>query len=82
MGCTGVGKIIADSVHHIGASGVVCLAGIGHGGSVPQVPTADVASSAVLKNNVLLGSVNANKRHWFKADRRVNANKSMRRVFK
>jgi hypothetical protein len=28
---------------------------------------ADIASSAVLKNNILIGSVNANKRHWYKA---------------
>ena len=28
---------------------------------------ADVAAAAVLKNNVLVGSVNANKRHWYKA---------------
>lgn len=67
MECTGVGSIIAESVLCIGASGVVCLAGVGHGGSVPQVPTANVASSAVLKNNVIIGSVNANKRHWYKA---------------
>ncbi|MCK7577585.1 MAG: hypothetical protein MZV65_18450 [Chromatiales bacterium] len=29
--------------------------------------TADVAAAAVLKNNVIVGSVNANKRHWYKA---------------
>ena len=29
-------------------------------------PIADVASTAVLKNNVIVGSVNANKRHWYK----------------
>ncbi len=34
---------------------------------VPQVATADVAASAVLRNNVMFGSVNANKRHWYKA---------------
>jgi hypothetical protein len=28
---------------------------------------ADVAAAAVLKNNVVIGSVNANKRHWYKA---------------
>ena len=28
---------------------------------------ADVAAAAVLKNNVVVGSVNANKRHWYKA---------------
>jgi threonine dehydrogenase-like Zn-dependent dehydrogenase len=28
---------------------------------------ADVAAAVVLKNNVVVGSVNANKRHWYKA---------------
>jgi len=67
MECTGVGQIISESLSVIGASGVVCLTGVGHGGAIPQIPTANVASSAVLKNNVVLGSVNANKRHWYKA---------------
>jgi threonine dehydrogenase-like Zn-dependent dehydrogenase len=65
--CTGVGQVIAESMLAVGASGVVCLAGVGHGGAVPKIATADVASSAVLKNNVVFGSVNANKRHWYKA---------------
>jgi threonine dehydrogenase-like Zn-dependent dehydrogenase len=65
--CTGVGQVIAESVLKVGASGVVCLTGVGHGGSVPKIPTANVASSAVLKNNVVIGSVNANKRHWYKS---------------
>ena len=67
MECTGVGQVITESILAIGASGVVCLAGVGHGGTVPKIPTADVASTAVLKNNVVFGSVNANKRHWYKA---------------
>ncbi len=67
MECTGVGQIISESIAVVGASGVVCLTGVGHGGEIPQIPTANVASTAVLKNNVLLGSVNANKRHWYKA---------------
>jgi threonine dehydrogenase-like Zn-dependent dehydrogenase len=65
--CTGVGGLIADSISALAASGILCLTGVGHGGAIPQVPTADVASSAVLKNIVVLGSVNANKRHWYKA---------------
>ena len=65
--CTGVGPVIAESMLAIGASGVVCLAAVGCGGSAPKVARADVAASAVLKNNVVIGSVNANKRHWFKA---------------
>ncbi len=67
MECTGVGQVIADSIPILMASGILCLTGVGHGGAVPTIPTANVASAAVLKNNIVLGSVNANKRHWYKA---------------
>jgi glucose 1-dehydrogenase len=67
--CTGVGEVIADSVQAIGAGGVVCLAGVGSGGRHAGLPTADIASQLVLGNNVVVGSVNANKRHWYKAAR-------------
>ncbi|ULQ54119.1 glucose 1-dehydrogenase [Flavihumibacter fluvii] len=65
--CTGVGQVIADAIRKIGANGIICLAGIGHGGSSTSALVADIASAAVLRNNVIFGSVNANKRHWYKA---------------
>jgi len=65
--CTGVGQVIADSIQAIGSSGVVCLTGVGHGGVVTAAACADIAAAAVLKNNVIVGSVNANKRHWYRA---------------
>ena len=65
--CTGVGQVIADSIRSIGAGGVVCLTGVGSGGRTTGPATADVAAGAVLRNNVVVGSVNANKRHWYKA---------------
>jgi threonine dehydrogenase-like Zn-dependent dehydrogenase len=65
--CTGVGQVIGESIQKIGANGIVCLAGIGHGGAATSATIADVASSAVLRNNVIVGSVNANKRHWYRA---------------
>ena len=65
--CTGVGQVIADSFSAVGAGGVVCLTGVGSGGRTGHVPIADVAAKGVLKNNVIVGSVNANKRHWYKA---------------
>ena len=65
--CTGVGQVITDSIQSIGAGGIVCLTGVGTGGRTIGLPTADVAAAAVLRNNVLIGSVNANKRHWYKA---------------
>jgi threonine dehydrogenase-like Zn-dependent dehydrogenase len=66
MECTGVGSVISDSMRHVGSGGIVCLTGVGAGGSADKAPTADVAAAAVLKNNVVVGSVNANKRHWYK----------------
>jgi glucose 1-dehydrogenase len=65
--CTGVGQVINDAIRGIGAGGVVCLTGVGTGGSTVGPAVADVAAAAVLKNNVVVGSVNANKRHWYKA---------------
>jgi threonine dehydrogenase-like Zn-dependent dehydrogenase len=65
--CTGVGQVISESIAVVAASGVVCLTGVGHGGKPPTIPTADVASDAVLKNTLGFGSVNANRRHWYKA---------------
>jgi glucose 1-dehydrogenase len=65
--CTGVGQVIADSIQAVGSSGTICLTGVGHGGVVSSDATANIAASAVLKNNVIVGSVNANKRHWYKA---------------
>ncbi|AXA44266.1 glucose 1-dehydrogenase [Rhizobium leguminosarum] len=67
MECTGVGQIIHDAVKGIGSGGVVCLTGVGSGGSAVSSAVADVAAAAVLKNIVVVGSVNANKRHWYKA---------------
>jgi threonine dehydrogenase-like Zn-dependent dehydrogenase len=68
--CTGAGSVIADSIQKIGAGGIVCLTGVGAGG-VASRAVGDVAAAAVLKNNVIVGSVNANKRHWYKANDRL-----------
>ena len=65
--CTGVGQVINHAIRGVGAGGIVCLTGVGAGGSTDGPPVADVAAAAVLKNNVVVGSVNANKRHWYKA---------------
>ena len=64
--CTGVGQVI-ERCSGIGSGGVVCLTGVGSGGSTVGPDRADVAATVVLNNNVVVGSVNANKRHWYKA---------------
>ena len=65
--CTGVGQVISDVIGAIGAGGIICLTGVGTGGAATGVATADVAAAMVLRNNAIVGSVNANKRHWYKA---------------
>jgi threonine dehydrogenase-like Zn-dependent dehydrogenase len=65
--CTGVGQVIAESIVKVGAGGVVCLTGVGSGGRTLGLPTADVATELVLQNNVVVGSVNANRRHFYRA---------------
>jgi threonine dehydrogenase-like Zn-dependent dehydrogenase len=65
--CTGVGSVIADAIRSVGSGGIVCLTGVGAGGISNPAPVAEVAAAVVLKNNVIVGSVNANKRHWYKA---------------
>jgi glucose 1-dehydrogenase len=65
--CTGVGQVITDSIQVVAAGGIVCLTGVGSGGLNASLPAADVAANVVLQNNVVVGSVNANKRHWYKA---------------
>ena len=65
--CTGAGPVIVDSIRKVGAGGVLCLTGVGSGGPGSGLSPADVAKELVLQNNVILGSVNANRRHFYRA---------------
>lgn len=65
--CTGVGEVIADSIQAMAPGGILCLTGVGTGGTNVHATAADLATRAVLGNNVVVGSVNANKRHWYRA---------------
>jgi threonine dehydrogenase-like Zn-dependent dehydrogenase len=71
--CTGVGQVIVDAIHAVAPGGVVGLTGVGSGGRTVGIPAADAASNVVLRNNVVVGSVNANKRHWYKATQALAA---------
>jgi threonine dehydrogenase-like Zn-dependent dehydrogenase len=65
--CTGVGQVITEAMQVVGAGGVLCLTGVGRGGQTSIIPAADVAAAMVLRNTVIVGSVNANRRHWYRA---------------
>ena len=64
--CTGVGPVIVDSIRKVGPGGVVCLTGVGSGGRPGDVSPADLGREVVLENNVIVGSVNANRRHFYR----------------
>src|SRR5262245_50160932 len=64
MECTGVGAVIAAVTSVVAAGGVICLTGVGTGGGFGNLQIADVAAGMVLRNNAMVGTVNANKRHW------------------
>lgn len=65
--CTGVGAVVAEAIQAVASGGIVCLTGVGTDSWSAGQAAAEVAADVVLKNNVIVGSVNANKRHWYKA---------------
>jgi hypothetical protein len=65
--CTGVIGLLQQAVEIAAPGGIVCLTGVGPT-EAPSVPAiARLATDAVLKNLVVFGSVNANRRHYYRA---------------
>jgi threonine dehydrogenase-like Zn-dependent dehydrogenase len=62
--CTGATSVIADVVTRSAPSGVVCLAGVSSGGHTIRLDLGDVNRRMVLENDVIFGSVNANRAHY------------------
>jgi glucose 1-dehydrogenase len=62
--CTGVSTLVFDAMSHIGIGGVVCLTGVSSGGHTITVDEGALNRSMVLENVAVVGSVNANKRHY------------------
>ena len=62
--CTGVGALLFDVLQHNRPGCVVCLTGISSGGRTVPVDLAAVNKTMVLENDVVFGSVNANRRHY------------------
>jgi glucose 1-dehydrogenase len=62
--CTGATPVIADAVTRTAPSGIVCLAGVSSGGHTVRFDLGDVNRRMVLENDVVFGSVNANRSHY------------------
>jgi glucose 1-dehydrogenase len=61
---TGVSQVVLDAMVQTGANGVICLTGISSGGHKIVLDAGDLNRQLVLENDVVFGSVNANRRHY------------------
>jgi glucose 1-dehydrogenase len=75
--CTGVSPLVLQAAGAASPGGIVCLTGIGSASPVASGPASALATEAVLKNLVMFGSVNANRRHYYRAAKALaNADRS------
>ena len=65
--CTGVAPLVQQAAAAVAPGGIVCLTGVGPPSVTPAGHESTLATDAVLKNLVLFGSVNANRRHYYRA---------------
>ncbi|RKF25080.1 theronine dehydrogenase [Micromonospora globbae] len=62
--CTGAPSVVLDVMYKAAPNGIVCLAGVSSGGRSIELDAGALNRALVLENNVVFGSVNANRRHW------------------
>jgi threonine dehydrogenase-like Zn-dependent dehydrogenase len=62
--CTGASAVLAEVITGNAPGGIVCLVGVSAGGQESQVDLGAVNRQIVLENDVIFGSVNANRRHY------------------
>ncbi|HLH99921.1 MAG TPA: glucose 1-dehydrogenase [Acidimicrobiales bacterium] len=62
--CTGVAKLVFDLMDATATDGIVCLTGVSSGGRSLPIDGGLLNRQLVLGNDVVFGSVNANRRHY------------------
>jgi glucose 1-dehydrogenase len=65
--CTGVVSLIRQALETISPGGIICLTGVGAPVTADRVSATALATDVVLKNIAAFGSVNANRRHYYRA---------------
>jgi threonine dehydrogenase-like Zn-dependent dehydrogenase len=65
--CTGVSSLVLEVLGRTAADGIVCLTGVSSGGRRLTIDAGQVNRSMVLGNDVVFGSVNANRRLYVAA---------------
>lgn len=62
--CTGAAPLVMRAMRAPRANGIVCLTGVSSGGRKIPVDAGSLDRDLVLENNVVFGSVNANRAHY------------------
>lgn len=71
--CTGAPQVVADALTHGAAATIVCLTGVSGVGTRIPLDLGALNRELVLDNDVVFGSVNANRRHYDDAARALAA---------
>jgi threonine dehydrogenase-like Zn-dependent dehydrogenase len=61
---TGAASVVLDVIHRTNAVGIVCLAGVSSGSHKIEFDVGAFNRTMVLENQVVIGSVNANRQHY------------------
>lgn len=62
--CTGIGQLVFDVIARTAPDAVVCLTGLSSGQRAISAEADAINKQLVLSNDVVFGSVNANRRHY------------------
>ena len=62
--CTGAAPVILEVIGHNAAGAITCLVGVSSGGARIPVDVSRLNHDMVLENDVVFGTVNANRRHY------------------
>lgn len=67
--CTGSPRLVFEAIPCVAPNGIVCLTGVSSGQRMLSIDAAALNNELVLENNVIFGTVNANRLHYDQAAR-------------
>jgi threonine dehydrogenase-like Zn-dependent dehydrogenase len=67
--CTGVPSVVTQCMFQLAGDGILAMAGLSYPGTMQQVDMGALNKEIVMSNQVIFGSVNANRKHWEMAER-------------
>ncbi|HZD88917.1 MAG TPA: glucose 1-dehydrogenase [Pseudolabrys sp.] len=62
--CTGAASVVVEVLHRTAPTGIVCLTGVSSGGHKLDFDIGGFNRAMVLENDLVFGTVNANRRHY------------------